>query len=138
LILSGTHDRADRACHVDCRAGRFTCCLPGRETHVERFPDRATASTSQQLASGREQEDNRARRRGIHFFKEITMQHHAMPPDLALADHPKTYSDPELKEYADEQAEDILESIVQYMPLALPLMAAILIFMLAFIAVFMA
>lgn len=55
-----------------------------------------------------------------------------------MADHPLTYSDPELRAYADEQAEDILDSVVHYMPIVLPVMGAILIFMLAFIAVFMA
>ena len=64
--------------------------------------------------------------------------HHAIPPDQALAERPADYSDPELKEYTDEQAEDILESVVHYMPIVLPVMGAILIFMLAFIAVFMA
>ncbi|WP_066271894.1 hypothetical protein [Hydrogenophaga palleronii] len=64
--------------------------------------------------------------------------HHALPPDQALAERPGDYSDPELKEYADEQAQDLLESVVHFMPLVLPVMAAILIFMLAFIAVFMA
>ncbi|MBT9553991.1 MAG: hypothetical protein IV088_24370 [Hydrogenophaga sp.] len=66
------------------------------------------------------------------------MQHHQPPPDQAMADHPRTYSDPELRAYAEEQAEDILDSVVHYMPLLLPVMGAILIFMLAFIAVFMA
>ncbi len=64
--------------------------------------------------------------------------HHALPPDQALAERPGGYSDPELKEYTDEQAQDLLESVVHFMPLVLPVMAAILIFMLAFIAVFMA
>jgi hypothetical protein len=59
-------------------------------------------------------------------------------PDQALAEHPTGYSDPELRAYADEQAEDILETVVHYMPLVLPVMGAILIFMLAFIAVYMA
>lgn len=66
------------------------------------------------------------------------MQHHQPPPDQAMADHPRTYSDPELRAYAEEQAEDILDSVVHYMPILLPVMGAILIFMLAFIAVFMA
>lgn len=66
------------------------------------------------------------------------MQHHQLPPDQAMAEHPLTYSDPELRAYAEERAEDILDSVVHYMPLVLPVMAAILIFMLAFIAVFMA
>ncbi|OOG84600.1 hypothetical protein B0E41_10370 [Hydrogenophaga sp. A37] len=66
------------------------------------------------------------------------MQHHQPPPDQALANHPRTYSDPELRAYAEEQAEDILDSVVHYMPIVLPVMGAILIFMLAFIAVFMA
>ena len=60
------------------------------------------------------------------------------PPDEGLAEAPLDYSDPELRAYTDEQAEDILESIVHYMPIVLPVMAALLIFMLAFIAVFMA
>jgi hypothetical protein len=55
-----------------------------------------------------------------------------------MADHPRGYSDPELRAYAEEQAEDILDSVVHYMPIVLPVMGAILIFMLAFIAVFMA
>jgi hypothetical protein len=55
-----------------------------------------------------------------------------------MSDHPLAYSDPELRAYAEEQAEDILDSVVHYMPLLLPIMGAILIFMLAFIAVFMA
>lgn len=66
------------------------------------------------------------------------MSHRHPSPDQALAEHPRDYSDPELREYADEQAEDILESVVHYMPLLLPIMGAILIFMLAFIAVVMA
>lgn len=60
------------------------------------------------------------------------------PPDEALAEWPRDYSDPELRAYSDEEAEDLLESVVHYMPIVLPVMAAILIFMLAFIAVFMA
>jgi hypothetical protein len=59
-------------------------------------------------------------------------------PDQALAEHPREYSDPELRAYAEEQAEDILDTVVHYMPLVLPIMGAILIFMLAFIAVYMA
>ncbi len=55
-----------------------------------------------------------------------------------MIEAPLDYSDPELRAYSDEQAQDILESIVHYMPVVLPSMAAILIFMLAFIAVFMA
>lgn len=66
------------------------------------------------------------------------MPHRHLPPDQALAEHPMAYSDPELREYAEEQAEDILETVVHYMPLLLPCMGALLIFMLAFIAVFMA
>ncbi|WP_332740525.1 hypothetical protein [Hydrogenophaga sp.] len=66
------------------------------------------------------------------------MPHRQPPPDQALAEHPLEYSDPELRAYADEQAEDILDSVVHYMPLVLPTMGAILIFMLAFIAVYMA
>ncbi|MBT9466635.1 hypothetical protein [Hydrogenophaga sp.] len=66
------------------------------------------------------------------------MPHRQPPPDQALAEHPLEYSDPELRAYAEEQAEDILDSVVHYMPLLLPIMGAILIFMLAFIAVYMA
>lgn len=66
------------------------------------------------------------------------MPHQYPPPDQALAEHPMEYSDPELRAYSDEQAEDILETVVHYMPLVLPIMGAILIFMLAFIAVYMA
>ncbi|WP_157572014.1 hypothetical protein [Hydrogenophaga taeniospiralis] len=66
------------------------------------------------------------------------MQHTALAPDQAMAAHPLEYSDPELRVYADEQAQDILDTVIWYMPLVLPCMAAILIFMLAFIAVFMA
>lgn len=66
------------------------------------------------------------------------MQHHQPPPDQALAEHPVDYSDPELKEYTDEQAEDILESVIHYMPIVLPAMGVLQIFMLAFIAVYMA
>jgi len=66
------------------------------------------------------------------------MSQHYPSPDQALAAHPREYSDPELRAYADEQAEDILETVVHYMPLVLPIMAVILIFMLAFIAVYMA
>lgn len=66
------------------------------------------------------------------------MSHQHPSPDQALAEHPLEYSDPELRAYADEQAEDILETVVHYMPLVLPIMGAILIFMLAFIAVYMA
>lgn len=60
------------------------------------------------------------------------------PPDQALAENPLEYSDPELRAYSEEQAEDILDTVVHYMPVVLPVMGAILIFMLAFIAVFMA
>jgi hypothetical protein len=70
--------------------------------------------------------------------KEIAMQHIHPSPDQAMSNHPLEYSDPELRAYAEEQAEDILEGVIQYMPLILPGMAALLIFMLAFIAVFMA
>lgn len=66
------------------------------------------------------------------------MPHRHPSPDQALAEHPREYSDPDLRAYADEQAEDILETVVHYMPLVLPIMGAILIFMLAFIAVYMA
>lgn len=66
------------------------------------------------------------------------MPHRNPPPDQAMAEHPMAYSDPELRAYSDEQAEDILDAVVHYMPLVLPCMAALLIFMLAFIAVFMA
>ncbi|MDR7094865.1 hypothetical protein [Hydrogenophaga laconesensis] len=60
------------------------------------------------------------------------------PPDQALAEHPMEYSDPELRVYTDEQAEDILDSVVHYMPIMLPVMGALQIFMLAMIAVWMA
>lgn len=66
------------------------------------------------------------------------MEHSHPPPDQALAEHPLDYSDPDLRAYAEEQAEDILDTIVHYMPVVLPCMGALLIFMLAFIAVFMA
>ncbi|MDP2264232.1 MAG: hypothetical protein Q8K24_13840 [Hydrogenophaga sp.] len=66
------------------------------------------------------------------------MQHNQPPPDQALAEHPLEYSDPELRAYTEEQAEDLLDSVVHYMPVVLPLTAALLIFMLAFIAVYMA
>lgn len=66
------------------------------------------------------------------------MPHIQPAPDQALAEHPKDYSDPELRAYTDEEAEDILDSVVHYMPLMLPAMGALQIFMLAFIAVFMA
>ena len=45
---------------------------------------------------------------------------------------------PELKEYTDEQAEDLLETVIHYMPIVLPVAGALQIFMLAFIAVYMA
>jgi hypothetical protein len=70
--------------------------------------------------------------------KETVLKQVNPPPDQAMAEHPLDYSDPELRAYTDEQAEDILETIVHYMPIVLPVTAAILIFMLAFIAVFMA
>ncbi len=64
---------------------------------------------------------------------------HTQPaPDQALAEHPRDYSDPELRVYTDEEAEDILDSVVHYMPLMLPAMGVLQIFMLAFIAVYMA
>ena len=63
---------------------------------------------------------------------------HQPPPDQALAEHPTGYSDPELRVYTDEQAEDILESVVHYMPIMPPVMGALQIFMLAMIAVWMA
>ena len=66
------------------------------------------------------------------------MPHTVPPPDQALAEHPKDYSDPELRVYTDEEAEDIFDSVVHYMPLMLPLMGALQIFMLALIAVWMA
>lgn len=48
---------------------------------------------------------------------------HTQPaPDQALAEHPRDYSDPELRVYTDEEAEDILDSVVHYMPLMLPAM----------------
>lgn len=66
------------------------------------------------------------------------MPHTQLAPDQALAEHPKDYSDPELRVYTDEEAEDILDSVVHYMPLMLPAMGVLQIFMLAFIAVYMA
>ncbi len=66
------------------------------------------------------------------------MPHTQPAPDQALAEHPKDYSDPELRVYTDEEAEDILDSVVHYMPLMLPAMGVLQIFMLAFIAVYMA
>ena len=66
------------------------------------------------------------------------MEQRQPSPDEALAEHPLDYSDPELRAYAEEQAEDILDTVVHYMPMVLPVMGGILIFMLAFIAVFMA
>jgi hypothetical protein len=65
------------------------------------------------------------------------MQHHQPPPDQAMSEHPLEYSDPDLRAYTEEQAEDMLESIIHYMPIVLPLTAALLIFMLAFIAVYL-
>lgn len=66
------------------------------------------------------------------------MTHKYPPPDQALAEHPKDYSDPELKEYTDEFAQDIMDEVIPIMPLVLPLMAVLQMFMLAFIAVVMA
>lgn len=66
------------------------------------------------------------------------MSHTQPAPDQALAEHPRDYSDPELRQYTDEEAEDILDSVVHYMPLMLPAMGVLQIFMLAFIAVYMA
>jgi hypothetical protein len=66
------------------------------------------------------------------------MQHREPAPDQAMAEHPLEYSDPDLRAYTEEQAEDLLDSVVHYMPVVLPLTAALLIFMLAFIAVYMA
>ena len=66
------------------------------------------------------------------------MQNQHLAPDQALADDPLEYSDPDLREYSEEQAEEILDSVIHYMPIVLPVMGAILIFMLAFIAVYMA
>jgi hypothetical protein len=66
------------------------------------------------------------------------MPHTQPAPDQALAEHPRDYSDPELRVYTDEEAEDILDSVVHYMPLMLPAMGVLQIFMLAFIAVYMA
>jgi hypothetical protein len=66
------------------------------------------------------------------------MPHTQLAPDQALAEHPKDYSDPELRVYTDEEVEDILDSVVHYMPLMLPAMGVLQIFMLAFIAVYMA
>ncbi len=60
------------------------------------------------------------------------------PPDEGLAEHPTDYSDPELRAYTDEVAQDILEGVVHYMPIVLPLAAAMQIFMLALIAVWLA
>ena len=74
----------------------------------------------------------------MNLCRDTAMTHLYPPPDQAMADHPLAYSDPELRAYAEEQAEDILESVVHYMPLLLPCMGALLIFMLAFIAVVMA
>ncbi|MDO9437201.1 hypothetical protein [Hydrogenophaga sp.] len=66
------------------------------------------------------------------------MPHTQPAPDEALAAHPTGYSDPELRVYTDEEAEDILDSVVHYMPIMLPVMGALQIFMLALIAVWMA
>ena len=66
------------------------------------------------------------------------MQNPNSPPDQALAEDPTGYSDPELRAYTDEQAQDVLEGVIAYLPITLPVMAALLIFMLAFIAVTMA
>lgn len=70
--------------------------------------------------------------------KETAMKSAQPSPDEALVNDPLDYSDPELRAYTEEQAEDILDTVVHYMPVVLPVTAAILIFMLAFIAVFMA
>jgi hypothetical protein len=74
----------------------------------------------------------------VNLCQELAMQHIHPPPDQAMSNHPLEYSDPELRAYAEEQAEDIFEAVVRYMPLVLPIMAALLIFMLAFVAVTMA
>ncbi|MFT5934702.1 MAG: hypothetical protein ACI83N_001909 [Hydrogenophaga sp.] len=66
------------------------------------------------------------------------MQHKQPAPDQALAERPLDCSDPKLRTYAEEQAEEILDTVVHDMPVVLPVMGAILIFMLAFITVFMA
>jgi hypothetical protein len=66
------------------------------------------------------------------------MSHQNPPPDQALAEHPMDYSDPELREYTDEIADDIMSEVVPLMPLILPVMAGLLMFMLAAIAVYMA
>lgn len=66
------------------------------------------------------------------------MTHEHRPPDQAMAEHPMDYSDPELREYTDEFAQDIMSEVVPLMPLVLPVAAALLIFMLAAIAVVMA
>lgn len=66
------------------------------------------------------------------------MTHQHPPPDQALAEHPADYSDPELRAYTDEMAQDILEGVIHYMPVVLPLAAALQIFMLALIAVWLA
>lgn len=66
------------------------------------------------------------------------MPHQNPPPDQALAEHPMDYSDPELREYTDEFADDIMSEVVPLMPLVLPVMGGLLMFMLAAIAVYMA
>lgn len=66
------------------------------------------------------------------------MSHQNHAPDQALAEHPLEYSDPDLREYAEEFTEDLMAEVVPLMPLILPVMAALLMFMLAAIAVFMA
>ena len=66
------------------------------------------------------------------------MRHENPPPDQALAEHPMEYSDPDLREYTDEIAEDIMSEVVPLMPLVLPVMGGLLMFMLAGIAVYMA
>lgn len=63
------------------------------------------------------------------------MSNHLPPPDQALAEHPRDYSDPELAAYTDQKAQDILEDVIAYMPIVLPCMAVLQIFMFAFVAV---
>ena len=58
-----------------------------------------------------------------------------LPPDQALAERPLDYSDPDLKAYTDEKAQDVLEEVIAYMPIVLPCMAVLQMFMLAYIAV---
>ncbi|MGS5086989.1 hypothetical protein ACVC7V_10800 [Hydrogenophaga sp. A37] len=66
------------------------------------------------------------------------MTNHQPPPDQALAEHPKDYSDPEFAAYTDEKAQNVLDDVISYMPIVLPGMAVLQIFMFAFIAVLLA